>query len=148
MLTPPTAFIPLSATPDTTTWARRVNSRWIVHHDLRGSAERFLDYLEETDPARYQRGCERARRLVETCEPALDPKPSFYAGLFSVATRAEQRYFLHGHSFITAALAGKSRKNLGDLAGASPDTLEKIQRLRARLDALERPRNGPNGTIR
>lgn len=122
---------------DNTVWARRVNSRWIVHHDLRGAADRFLDYLEETDPARCQHACQRARRLVEMCEPAIDPKPSFYAGLFSVATRAERRYFLYGHSFITAVLARSLKKNLGALQAAGPETLDKIRQLRARLRLLD-----------
>jgi hypothetical protein len=126
--------------PEVVLWARRVNGRWIVHHGLKESAEAYLDRLEGSDPERLVRSCERARRLVRECEPGEDPKPWFYAGLFSLATAQEVTQFLERHWFTASSLPsvdfGSSMPIEAQAVG--PDTLAKLERLRDAVAKLAR----------
>lgn len=85
-------------------WATRINQRWIVHRGLGKRAEDWLEHLAETDPARLRKSCEMARRMIRRWDEGGDPKPWFYAGLFSTATEAEAEKFLAGHRLTTATV--------------------------------------------
>lgn len=126
--------------PEPVAWAHRVNDRWIAHHGLKTSARAYLEQLERVDPVRWVRSCERARRLVKECGAEEDPKPWFYAGLFSLVTPAEARRFLAEHWFTASIIPvldeqvpeGPAEEQVG------PGTRAKLQRLRdavARLGA-------------
>lgn len=113
-------------------WARRVNGRWIVHHSLRERAEDYLDYLAQGDPGRLQASCENAKTLVRTGAGREDPKPWFYAGLFSLATAEERRRYLTEHRFTTAILApaDEEKHRAQGAPGFSPSTEAKLERIR------------------
>lgn len=84
------------------TKVRRINERWIVRGSLRDHAVDYLLHLEATDPARLRQSCQLALELVRSRVPGEDPKPLFYAGLFSLASRSEiQRYL--GEHLLTRA---------------------------------------------
>ena len=120
-------------------WARRVNSRWIAHGGLSGNAARYMEHLGLCDPDRLARSCRRAHRFVRECKAGEDPKPWFYAALFSLATREEACQFLAAHWFTRAANpawvdaggAGSGPESVGD------ETLEKLERIRDALRNLE-----------
>lgn len=122
-------------------WARRVNSRWIVHGGLDHTAATYLDYLEHEHPPRLVRSCELAHRLVHSPgEPAEDPKPWFYGGLFCLATAAEAKRFLSQHPFLLAVIPSLASESVIPiwLASAGPGTTRKIERLKAALEDLVR----------
>jgi hypothetical protein len=123
---------------DPTTWARRVNSRWIAHHGLSETAGAYLDHLDRCDPDRLTRSCRRAHRLVRYCRPGEDPKPWFYAALFSLASDAEIERFLAGHWFTRAALPGRGAEPdpLPGPDGVGEETIEKLDRIRSALVGL------------
>jgi hypothetical protein len=123
--------------PEDIDWVRHVNGRWIVRESLRGDAEAWLDHLAATDSARLHEVCRRARRLT-TANPGEDPKPWFYAGLFSLVTREEASRFLKGHDFTIACIPRLADARLGSLKvdEVRPDTAEKIRRVRAALEAM------------
>jgi len=81
-----------------------VNSRWIVHHGLKESAHSYLNHLQSTDPERLVNSSERARAMVRACHPGDDPKPWFYAGLFSQVSTEEAARFLDGHWFTASCI--------------------------------------------
>lgn len=83
---------------------RRVNSRWIVHGNLRKNAAAYLDHLERVDSERLQRSCELALEMVRRKDVVRDPKPLFYSGLFARATRKEIAEYLHEHPFTRAVV--------------------------------------------
>lgn len=83
---------------DAVATAKRINRRWIVHGGLKETAEAYMEWLESKDPARLRRACELALSLVHNHGHGSDPKPWFYAGLFSLADADEARRFLDGHS--------------------------------------------------
>lgn len=89
---------------DPVEWVRRVNRRWIVRQGLADAAEAWLDHLQEKPDPRLRQVCENARSLVLAGNRLEDPKPWFYAGLFSLATATEARHFLGEHHFTAAAL--------------------------------------------
>jgi hypothetical protein len=124
--------------PDDIAWVRHVNGRWIVRESLRGDALAWIDHLSVVDPARLHEVCRRAR-LLTTSQSGEDPKPWFYAGLFSLATREEASQFLKGHDFTIACIPRLADARLGSLKvdEVRPDTAEKIRRVRAALEALE-----------
>lgn len=126
---------------DAIPWARRVNSRWIVHHGLREAAQQYLDHLERTDPNRLARSCLNARQLTGKAGAAEDPKPWFYAGLFSLATASEVKHFLKDHSFTASAIpALAGEPSLADaLANASAETRIKIARIREAVQRIPKP---------
>lgn len=119
-------------------WVRRVNARWIVHGGLDQSAGAYMDRLLDTDPRRLALSCRIARALAGQADAGEDPKPWFYAGLFSMANPAEVAEFLLGHRLFTTIL-------VGDPSGAgpghqrpdfSPATLETIRRIRSAIARL------------
>jgi hypothetical protein len=124
--------------PGSDGWARKVNSRWIVHHGLREAAESYLNHLEANDPERLAASCERANRLVHACEAGEDPKPWFYAGLFSLATVDEASHFLAEHWFTTACIPSLFGRVEGRamLQSIGSETQSKIERVRAALSKL------------
>lgn len=125
-------------TADDVAWARRVNFRWIVREGLRDSAAGYLDHLASTDPARLQRSCRRARRLTDRYGSDEDPKPWFYAGLFSLASGDEIARFLTDHPFTLASLPGHGAAVMGFPGpdSVAPSTREKILRIRASVIGL------------
>jgi hypothetical protein len=123
---------------DAFAWVRAVNARWLVHHRLREDAANYLDHLAAVDPARLKRSCGIARSMVQRCGPGSDPKPWFYAGLFSLATVEEGRRFLAGHESTRMAVP-KLAEALG--SGFTPDrvgesTWALIERIRAALEEV------------
>lgn len=100
--------------------AHRINNRWIVHGNLRDNANAYLDHLSSTDPLRLERSCSIAMDLVHKRRALNDPKPLFYAGLFSLATEAEIERFLQGHHF-TRSVIRRARGGACD-AGFPEDT--------------------------
>lgn len=124
-------------------WARRVNARWIVREGLRESAAAYLDYLEATDPERLRRSCWRARRLNVLSGMTEDPKPWFYAGLFSLASAAELARFLSSCPFTLACLPAQAQAVPGSLEPESVGraTWETVLRIRAALAELAAEEN-------
>jgi hypothetical protein len=117
---------------DAVAWARRVNSRWIAHHGLSEDAGAYLAHLDRNDPDRLARSCRRAYRLVRHCAPAEDPKPWFYAALFSLATEPEVRQFLRNHWFTRAtnpewAAERDSMPGPGQVGGGTQDKLSRVR---------------------
>lgn len=116
-------------------WARRVNRSWIVHHQLDTRAEAWLDHLAESDDGRLDAACLAAREMCDRRGPESDPKPWFYAGLFSPATASEARRFLALHP-LTLATAPAMAGDVGVLSWmdhAHPDVRLLVGRLRAEL---------------
>jgi hypothetical protein len=126
---------------DDAAWVRRVNGRWIVHHGLKDSSDAYLTRLESVDPDRFARSCERARLLVRKCPPGEDPKPWFYAGLFSLVTPSEASQFLADHWFTAQCIPGLAKGLGADIRpeGIGLETEAKAQRIRDALGALDAP---------
>lgn len=123
---------------DAVEWAGWVNDRWIVHHGLKEAARDYLEKLQREDPERLRNACERARRLVKLCGPGRDPKPWFYAGLFSVATLEEATHYLEGRWFTAScipAFADTLGKHMAPV-GVGPEAQAKLKRIRAAVDEL------------
>src|SRR5690606_22445529 len=70
----------------------------------RDHANAYLDHLERNDPRRLDRSCEIAMELVHQRQRVKDPKPLFYAGLFSLARHGEIDRYLGEHAFTRAVL--------------------------------------------
>ena len=119
-------------------WVHRVNGRWIVHHGLKESAEAYLNHLQADDPGRLMDSCARAHQLVHTWAPSEDPKPWFYAGLFSLATAREAERFLDGHWFTVWCIPTLAEKMGNGMRpeGIGPDTESKANRIREAVAAL------------
>lgn len=123
---------------DYVAWARRANGRWIVHQGLGRNAEAYLEHLERTDPERWVCSCRNAYRLVHERQPMEDPKPWFYAGLFSLANESEAREFLAGHWLVATAI---TPTRATPSATPAPETIstatqEKIRRIREAIARL------------
>ena len=123
---------------DAFAWVRAVNARWLVHHGLREDAAGYLDHLAAVDPGRLKRSCAIARSMVQRRGSESDPKPWFYAGLFSLATAEEGRRFLAGHDFTLMAIP-----QLAEALGSrcTPDRVGEatwgvIERIRAALEEV------------
>ena len=73
-----------------------------------------------------------------------DPKPWFYAGLFSLATVDEAKRFLAGHSFTVEAIPGLATAvgASASIEDTSADTQAKLTRIREALTQVldDRPR--------
>lgn len=128
-----------TTTPDHVAWAKRVNSRWIVHRDLNRNAGLYLDHLTRTDQARLVASCRNAHLMTSWCDLGEDPKPWFYSGLFSLTTPEEAGTFLADHWLTRMVTASP-----GELTATSPEnvaetTLEKIQRIQMALTRLPPP---------
>ena len=122
------------APPEDEDWARRVNSRWIVHHNLDRDAGAYLDHLDRTSPSRLASSCRNARLMVSQCPPGEDPKPWLYAGLFSLVREDERRTFLSGHLLVSAAVSPL----VPEPDDINPTTSEKIRRIRCAAARLPR----------
>jgi hypothetical protein len=129
---------------DYVAWVRRANSRWIVHHGLSSHANAYLDHLERNDAERLIESCRHSHLLAQERPPGDDPKPWFYAGLFSLATPAEIREFLAGHWLLRMTVTTLPQGLAQNAAGhaVSGETLRKIQRIR---EAVARVRNLKSG---
>lgn len=125
--------------PDEVAWVRRVNSRWIVRENLRDSTIAYLDHLAVNDPGRLRVSCRRAKSLTETYGKGEDPKPWFYAALFSLASATEGGRFLAGHHFTCSAIPVLARLQHSSLATVvvNEETSEKARRIRQVLENLE-----------
>lgn len=122
---------------DQIAWARRINCRWIVHHGLGVSAELYLDHLAKADPQRLERSCRIAQQLTRQAKQE-DPKPWFYAGLFSLANVDEAGQFLANHWFTISAIPSLAAE-LGSTippGAMGAAAREKIQRIREALSDL------------
>ena len=85
-------------------WVNFVNSSWIVRGGLNERAREWLDYLASLDDGRLLASCKAARAMCGLREPLEDPKPWFYAGLFSLATSEEAARFIQPYRITMAAL--------------------------------------------
>lgn len=118
-----------------TEWASRVNQRWIVHHGLGKRADDWMNHLSGTDPGRLRESCETAWKMVCRSDEGTDPKPWFYAGLFSNATAEEAAKFLAGHRLTTATVPAMAQDHGVKEWESSlcAETCELLQRLRKGL---------------
>lgn len=129
-------------------WASRVNRTWLVRGGLDITTDTWLVHLEQTDPARLLASCEIARALSRGPDHTHDPKPWFYAGLFSLATAAEAREYLATHHFTAAAIPALAQDAAlnqwaATLSPASHDLLERLRR--AILALTSQPSGGEPG---
>jgi hypothetical protein len=117
-------------------WAGRVNHTWFVRGGLKEHAVEWMKHLIAMDDGRLLPSCEAARAMCSLRDPLEDPKPWFYAGLFSRATGNEARRFLDTHRITKAAIPSmRDDENvLLWLDRVGPETRELIQRLR---DAIQ-----------
>jgi len=124
--------------PDLVAWAKRVNRSWIVRSHLGEHAESWMDRLGKADDGRLEKSCEIARSMCSMRDRSIDPKPWFYAGLFSMATKDEAREFLDSHR-ITRSLV-PSMKNDKEvkqwLEHVGPETRNLVERIRTGLAQL------------
>jgi hypothetical protein len=106
---------------------------------LKDSAKAYLDHLESADLERLTHSCLRARKMVRQCESGQDPKPWFYAGLFSLATGVEAERFLGGHWFTAACIPGLPETWKTGMAPdeVGPETEAKLECIRAGLAKLD-----------
>lgn len=113
-------------------WAGRVNQSWIVRGRLNEHAVEWMKYLMSADDGRLRPSCEAARAMCDLRDPLEDPKPWFYAGLFSLATAEEARRFLETHHVTKAAIPSMQHDETVALwlDRVGPETRELIQRLR------------------
>jgi hypothetical protein len=116
-------------------WARKVNARWIVQAGLDRDAEDYMQHLEASDPSRLERSCQNARWLASLRKPAEDPKPWFYAGLFSLATPEEVQRFVGRHWLTCSAV---SAVPLPSPVGNPLAAIETLQRIREALSRLSK----------
>lgn len=119
-------------------WVKRVNRTWLVKGRLNEHADDWMKHLAATDDGRLRRSCEIARAMCSLRQPLNDPKPWFYAGLFSLATADEAKRFLATHRITRAAIPSMH----GDedvilwLDRAGSETHGLIDRLRAGIAGL------------
>ena len=129
---------PASTAPE---WVKRVNRSWIVRDHLADHAEAWIDHLAALDDGRLHPSCEAARAMCGLRERLEDPKPWFYAGLFSLATAEEARRFLAIHNTTMATvpvMEDDADVNLW-LDRVGPETRELLGRLRHGLARIRRP---------
>ncbi|MCX6877510.1 MAG: hypothetical protein NTW21_27425 [Verrucomicrobia bacterium] len=124
-------------TSDPIAWARRVNRTWLVHGGLADSTDAWLTHLEQTDPARLLAGCQLACALSRGPDHTSDPKPWFYASLFSLATATEASHYLANHPFTAAAIPALARDEAVNqwAADLSASSLDLLTRVRAAVQA-------------
>lgn len=121
---------------DYVTWVRSANATWIVHHDLGRSAKLYLDHLAKADPARLRASCRNAYAMVWKRDEMEDPKPWFYCGLFSLATKEELHEFLANHWLTRIVTSTTEGVQIPLAESVGEVTLEKIRRLREALGDL------------
>ncbi len=89
--------------------ARRINRTWLTQGALAENTERYLDHLAMTRPTDLPKVCLLAiEGAMAASEQGKDPKPPFYANLFSTATKTERDTFLKDH-FFTRFLSAEYR---------------------------------------
>lgn len=80
--------------------ARRINRTWLTLGTLAENTARYLDHLAEIRPQDLAKVCRLAIEGAMTAsDEGRDPKPPFYANLFSTATKSERDLFLKDHFF-------------------------------------------------
>jgi hypothetical protein len=128
-------------------WVKRVNSSWLVRGGLDRNASAWLEHLESSNDERLLPSCESARQMCELRHRMADPKPWFYAGLFSMATAAEAARFLESHRTTRAAIPSTADDEAARLwlDRAGPETRELIKALRAGIAASHRSRPADGG---
>lgn len=88
---------------------RRINRTWLVQGSLAETTTAFLDLLERERPGVLRAVCADAVAAAhQASDEHRDPKPDFYATLFSVATDAERDRFLQNHAW-TRRLSAERR---------------------------------------
>ena len=125
-------------TSDLTAWAKRVNRAWLVRGGLADTTDAWLAHLEQSDPGRLLASCEIARALSRGPDRTHDPKPWFYAGLFSLASAEEARHYLTNHRFTAAAIPALAHDATLDhwVSTLGPASREVLERLRAAVRGL------------
>jgi hypothetical protein len=125
-------------------WATRLNQRWIVHQGLGKRAGDWLTHLADTNQSRLLKSCEAARTMILHWNEEGDPKPWFYAGLFSNASGEEAVAFLAGHRLTTATVPAMSQDpGVKDWeASVGEETRALLERLRS---GLRETRNALSG---
>jgi len=116
-------------------WVKRVNQSWIVRHGLAERAEEWLAYLERQDDGRLETACRSAKGMCGVRDRSEDPKPWFYAGIFSPASKEEAKHFLANHR-LTPASVPTMWEDEGVakwIEGIRPETRELLERLRRGL---------------
>ncbi len=79
-------------------YAKRINRTWIVNGNLAQNATRYLEHVEKAQPSMLEEICERAVQAARLAShEGRDPKPDFYAALFSRSTPEEQETYLKEH---------------------------------------------------
>lgn len=128
----------VSDTIDHVAWVRRGNGRWIVHHGLGKNAQAYMEHLEKEDAERLAQSCRNAYLMVQQSAPMEDPKPWFYAGLFSLVKPEEARVYLANHWLVAmcVGIADTPEKSLIKLDAVCEPTVEKIRRIREAMDLL------------
>ncbi len=119
-------------------WAGRVNQSWFVRGGLKEHAAEWMKYLISLDDGRLLSSSEAARAMCGMRDPLSDPKPWFYAGLFSLATADEARRFLESHRITRAAVPSMRDDETVVLwlDRAGPETRELIDRLRGAIQRI------------
>ena len=119
-------------------WVKRVNRTWLVKGSLNEHADAWLEYLAALNDGRLQLSCENARAMCSLRQPLDDPKPWFYAGLFSLATAPEAKRFLAPHRITKATVPAMEDDEdvilWTDRVG--PETIELLERLREGIARL------------
>ncbi|MDP3851222.1 MAG: hypothetical protein Q8Q59_12010 [Luteolibacter sp.] len=126
------------STLPTLEWVKRVNRSWLVRGNLNDCADAWLEHLAALGDGRLETSCAAARAMCGFRNPLDDPKPWFYAGLFSRATVEETRLFLDIHRLTKAALPVMRDKEevLLWLDQVSPDTRDMVLRIREGIERL------------
>jgi hypothetical protein len=105
-----------------------------------------MNHLEASGDGRLEKSCLAARTMCGMRPAGTDPKPWFYSGLFSAATREEAQRFLSPHLVTKAAIP--SMEDDEDvrlwLEGVGSATRELLQRLRASIAEMGKPSTQPS----
>lgn len=92
-------------------YVRRINRSWITRGNLAQNTENYLNYLAARRPGDLHAVCEAAVQAAKNASlRQQDPKPYFYASIFSRATREERNEFLKEH-FYTRVLSAELQLN-------------------------------------
>ncbi|RPJ33000.1 MAG: hypothetical protein EHM17_11800 [Verrucomicrobiaceae bacterium] len=119
-------------------WVKRVNRSWLVRGGLDEHTAEWLEHLAALADGRLLPSCEAARAMCSMRAPMEDPKPWFYAGLFTHATAAEARRFLETHRITKAAVPAMADAEdvVLWLDRVGPETKELLTRLREAIARL------------
>lgn len=101
-------------------YAQRINRTWIVHGNLAQTTDAYLRHLESTRPELLDDVCSRAVQAARAAsDEHRDPKPEFYAALFSQSTTEERETYLKDHLW-TRRLVEQRQATQGDSAPSHP----------------------------